>query len=42
MLHGRLGRGRTSSAVRRLLIADAVRLVGSSVCAGCALAWFVG
>lgn len=40
--HGRLGRGRTSSAVRRLLVADAVRLVGALVCAGCALVWFVG
>lgn len=40
--HGRLGRGRTSSSLRRLLVADAVRLVGALVCAGCALAWFLG
>ena len=40
--HGQLGRGRTSSAVRRLLVADAVRLVGALACAGCALVWFVG
>ncbi len=40
--HSRLGRGRASSEVRRLLMADAVRLVGALVCAGCALAWFVG
>ena len=40
--HGRLGRERTSSAVRRLLVADAVRLVGALVCAGCSLLWFLG
>ena len=35
--HGRLGRGRTDALVRRLLVADRVRLLGAIVCLAGAL-----
>ena len=35
--HGRLGRGRTEELIRRLLVADRVRLLGAVVCLAGAL-----
>ena len=41
--HGRLGSGRTDALVRRLLVADRVRLLGAATClAGALLAVAVG